>query len=309
MHVYNRVAGFVGERPFGRVEKEEFIRRLKELAEFYVLDVIGWQMMSNHFHLLLHIPADPPSNEEAARRYHRRYPHKRPLDPASRACTGLARQLRDVSAFMAELEQPFSRWFNRTRSPRRRRGHLWAERFRNTVLEQGLAVWTCWQYVELNCVRAHLALHPGEYRWGSFGEWCGRGRHPFAAAIERCLLPRLRGLLQVENLEQLRKVMSKAFLDKAAQEAIAKGMSRGRQPAGTTTAVAAEREVFSLGVNRRVRSWVDGLAIGSERFVRHLMSRARPYMDVSKRRLVQASEPDGAKSPLFCFKQLRVLLE
>ena len=40
-------------------------------------------------------------------------------------------------------------WYNRTR-PERRRGPLWAGRFKNTVLESGLAVWACWAYVERN---------------------------------------------------------------------------------------------------------------------------------------------------------------
>ena len=65
------------------------------------------------------------------------------LDPQSQRCAQLAVKLHDVSAFMQELEQPFTRWFNRTR-PVRRRGHLWAERFKNTILENGLAVWDCW---------------------------------------------------------------------------------------------------------------------------------------------------------------------
>ena len=38
----------------------------------------------------------------------------------------------DVSAFMGELKQRFSRWYNRTHE---RFGTLWAERFKSVVVE------------------------------------------------------------------------------------------------------------------------------------------------------------------------------
>jgi hypothetical protein len=53
--------------------------------------------------------------------------------------------------FIRELQQPFTRWFNRTR-PVRRHGSLWGGRFKNTILENGLAVWDCWKYIEMNPV-------------------------------------------------------------------------------------------------------------------------------------------------------------
>ena len=153
MHVYNRTVGSTGEFPFRDMEKGEFVCRLKELTEYYVIDVVAFQCMGNHFHAILHIPADPPSNEEVAKRYRKHYKGKRRMDPKSRACSRLALRLRDVSEFMRDLQQPYTRWFNRTR-PRRRRGHLWADRFKNTVLECGLAVWDCWKYIEMNPVFA-----------------------------------------------------------------------------------------------------------------------------------------------------------
>ena len=143
MHVYNRVAGSAGEFLFGPVEKEEFIRRLTRLTDLYVIEVMAFQCMGNHFHAIVYIPASPPSNEQAAARYKRFYRGKRVIDPQSAACAKLALKLRDVSEFMKDLQQPFTHWFNRTR-PVRRRGHLWGDRFKNTVLENGLAVWDCW---------------------------------------------------------------------------------------------------------------------------------------------------------------------
>jgi putative transposase len=303
MHVYNRVAGAAGEYPFGPAEKEEFIRRIKRLNLFYVVDVLAFQCMGNHVHLLLHIPAEPPSPEETARRYQLYYGGKRTLDPASEDCRRLALKLRDVSEYMKDLEQPFTRWFNRTR-PVRRRGHLWADRFKNTLLENGLAVWDCWKYIEMNPVRAHLVKNPADYRFCSFGRWSAGGPHPFEEAARRHLLPMLTDLLQVHSLAEVKRELQKEFARITATEA---QQSPGQ--IDTAIAVAAEKEPFTTRLDRRVRYWVDGLVIGSELFVRNALVQTRGRVKVAKRRLVRARSPQRQPEPLFCFRQLRILLE
>ena len=71
MHVYNRVAGCAGEFPFREAEKEEFIRRMTRLTMLYVIEVVAFECLGNHFHALLRIPAEAPSPAEAAARYAR----------------------------------------------------------------------------------------------------------------------------------------------------------------------------------------------------------------------------------------------
>ena len=303
MHVYNRIAGSAGEFPFGPGEKEEFIRRLLRLTTLYVVEVVAYQCMGNHFHLLLRTPAEAPSPEEAAARYARYYPKRPTLDPASPSCAALARTLRDVSAFMQALEQPFTRWYNRTRRARRR-GHLWAERFKNTILEDGLAVWDCWKYLEMNAVRAGMVRRPGEYRYCSFGRWHASGRHPLEATVREHLLPTLRGLLHVHSLAELKLALQKEFARVAATDA-----RQSPEQVETAIALAAEKEAFSTRVDRRVRYWVDGLVIGSELFVRNTLAKTRGRLAMAKRRLVLAQNPERQSEPLFCFRQLRILLQ
>ena len=303
MHVCNRIAGCTGEFPFGAAEKEEFIRRLTRLTTLYVIEVVAFVGMGNHFHLLVRVPAEPPSAAEAAARYAGYYPKRPKLEPAGKACADLALKLRDLSAFMAALEQPYTRWFNRTR-PARRRGHLWAERFKSTVLESGLAVWDCWKYIEMNPVRAHLVRTPADYRFGSFGRWCARGRHPFSAALSAHLLPTLQGLLPVHSLAEVKVELQKEFARVAATEA-----RHSPEQIEKAIAVAARKEPFSTRLDRRVRYWADGLVIGSDLFVRNTLAKTRGRLYMTRRRLVRANSTGPEPQPLFCFRQLRVLLE
>ena len=303
MHVYNRAAGSTGEYPFKAVEKSELHRRFRELNGYYAVEVLAVQVMGNHFHALLYVPAEPPGDRETIALYRRRYPKRRPLKPGSRQCRKVARKLRDVSEFMRELQQPYSHWFNRTRK-RRRRGSLWAHRFKNTVLEAGLAVWDCWKYIEMNPVRARMVSSPADYRFCSFGQWSASGSHPYEEAINRHVLPFLKGLLHVDSLGEVDVELRKEFARmKAADE------NQGEEETCTAIAVAAEKEPFTTRLDRRVRYWVDGLVIGTEQFVRETMLKARGSHALKQRRFTRAINAAGGASPLCCFKQLRVLLE
>jgi hypothetical protein len=77
----------------------------------------------------------------------------------------------DVSVFMKELKQRFSKWFNKERN---RFGTLWAERFKSVLVEdQPGVVQTVAAYVDLNPVRAGLVKDPKDYRWCGYAEAVG----------------------------------------------------------------------------------------------------------------------------------------
>jgi len=178
-HCYNRVSGTRRDRPFGRAEKEAFVRLLHRLSGFFTIDVVAYQVMSNHFHLLLYAPECPPPAEDVCRRYAAFYPSRPPLDPQGEECARIGQRMANFSEFVGDLQQQFSVWFNQTRSERRR-GSLWGDRFRNTLLDGGRALWGCWAYIEMNPVRAGIVANPGDYRFSSYGAWSGTGRHPFS---------------------------------------------------------------------------------------------------------------------------------
>jgi hypothetical protein len=143
--------------------------------------------MSNHFHALVRVlPTGPITDLElvtrAARFYGRRHPYVLVLREALAGGGVLPRDLRaglcarmgDVSVFMKELKQRFSKWFNRRGE---RYGTLWAERFKSVLVEDAPGpIQAVAAYIDLNPVRAGLVEDPKRYRWCGYGEAMG-GSH------------------------------------------------------------------------------------------------------------------------------------
>jgi hypothetical protein len=141
--------------------------------------------MSNHFHVLLHVPRhEPVSDAELLRRYKVLYPQPTkyqsarlevieselaadgPQAVAWRRCQ-LA-LMGDVSSYMKLLKQRFSIWFNKSH---RRFGTLWSERFKSMLIETERGVrQTTAAYIDLNCVRAGLVTDPKDYRFCGYAE-------------------------------------------------------------------------------------------------------------------------------------------
>ena len=289
-HVYNRVAGEPGYFPFGAMEKEHFVQLLHKLNTFFTVKVIAYQVMSNHFHLVIQSPEEMPNTEEVCRRYALYYPDRCKLEPSDPYCETLARRMRDISWYMHDLQQQFSTWFNRTR-PARRRGVLWADRFKHTLLGDSQAVWECLKYVEMNSVRANMVSNPADYRFCSYGVWAATGRHPFEENVREVLLPYLRGLYLFESIKQLRQSLYDTFVRiRGIQE----------EPDG-------KMQLFVLQIDRRVRYWVDGLVIGSELFVQDMILRSRGNLRPRPRGFTIARTPDSQRLGLCCYKQLRDL--
>lgn len=263
-HCYNRIAGTSQDLPFGSAEKEQFVRILKRVSKLYTVRLVAYQVMSNHFHLLVKAPASVPDSEETCRRYEEFHAGHRVLYPDTDLCRTWQERCRDVSWFMRHVQQLFTMWYNRTR-PIRRRGSLWADRYKHTILEEGRAVWSCWKYIENNPVRAGMVNNAGDYRFCSYGVWCHSGSHPFGSAFVETMMPLLKGLFGLESLSAIKDALSKAFQED--EDTVLKPNS------------------FSLSVHRRVRYWSDGLIIGSELFIKEIMTRRCSQQQLKRHRL------------------------
>ena len=173
-HCMSRVVG--GQALLSDVGQEKLVGILRRMAVFCGLEVITYCMMSNHFHVLVRVPEGPaPSDEELLARMEGLYGRKGGWVPLARQGMarggridadirqGMIERMGDVSAFMKEVKQRFSRWYNWQAG---RYGTLWAERFKSVLVEdQAGAVETVAAYIDLNPVRAGLVADPKDYRF------------------------------------------------------------------------------------------------------------------------------------------------
>ncbi len=292
MHAYNRVAGSPGFFPFGRKEKRRFVSLLHKLERYYVIDVVSYQVMSNHFHLVVHVPIEEPSPEETCRRYEKYYCGKRHLRPGSKRCRAAQKRLRDISAFMHDLQAQFSTWFN---SKHDRLGSLWAGRFKNTILETGLAVWNCVKYVTMNPVRAQIVSDPGKYRFGSWGAWCTIGVHPFKDRATRHLLQALPWPLKAADSSNLHEHLQLELSQMPPAGCEEREKSKEESRAGVY-------EPFTTRVDRKVRYWIDGIVIGSRNFVTTTLDSFLPSTTGRERVLTSTCGLDSAGTRLTAYR-------
>ena len=174
-----------GEWLFDDVAKEVLRKQLWQIAEYCGVEILTYAILSNHLHVLVHVPRRTPlSDVELLRRHAILYPRLTPYQAArlNAIRTQLAingpdavawrnRQMAlmsDLSQFMKLLKQRFSIWFNKRHG---RFGTLWAERFKSVLVEpQRNALEMVAAYIDLNSVRAGLAGDPKDYRWCGYAE-------------------------------------------------------------------------------------------------------------------------------------------
>ncbi len=69
-----------------------------------------------------------------------------------------------LSSMMQSLGRQYVRYINTTY---KRTGTLWEGRFKSSLIGSERYLMTCYRYIELNPVRAHIVSQPKDYRWSS----------------------------------------------------------------------------------------------------------------------------------------------
>ncbi len=162
-HIMSRTAldGF----PLGDVEKDFLVDLIRRLSRIYFVEIFGYTIMSNHFHLLLRMmPEKSISDEDVKKHYERLYGKDKILIDGQ--IPFLKHKWASLSEFGKELKQTFSRYYNKGHN---RRGFFWGGRFKSLIVEKGETLINCLAYIDLNPVRAGLVSKPEEYRWNSIG--------------------------------------------------------------------------------------------------------------------------------------------
>ena len=207
-HVMSRTAG--GAALFGPTEKEAFREIMRRMEDFSGVRILTYALMDNHFHLLIHIPdqskflqrfedSSTLSGEEKLIKHLSSLYSTNFIAQLVREIRGLREAGReseiesllgrfksrmcDLTSFVKELKERFSRWFNKHHG---RRGTLWMGNFKSVVVQDGLALRTMAAYIDLNPVRAGYVDDPKDYRWSGYGEAIGGGGRAGRAARGLC---------------------------------------------------------------------------------------------------------------------------
>ena len=306
-HLYNRIGGPIGELPFTDVDKEKAFLMLEDLVEFFLLELISVAWMGNHFHIVCYVPGVPPPVELAAQRHNAYYGVKKmDLNPSFNyeKCADVAGQMVDLSEFMRFFQQGYTRYINRAH---RRRGSLWGDRFKSTVLEGSReALWNGVKYVELNPVRAGIVEDAADYRFCTWGRYQGSGSHPFYDNFCK----HMRAVAEQHSGGDLsdEQVISEFRGELARIRAWEADQDRKLTVDGKTkAAVAAERarrsgDSMVLRYMRRTRYWTDGAIIGSKAFVQEVGCMFDERERILKKQFSRGVVPEGGE--LHCLKRL-----
>jgi len=162
-HAMSRTAldGF----PLRDVEKDFLLDLIKRLSKLYLVEILGFCIMGNHFHLLVKMfPEFKFTDDDIKKRYVEFYGDEGAF--ADGRLPFWRQKLSNLSEFIREIKVGFARYYNRRHS---RRGYFWGDRFKSVIVENGETLINCLAYIDLNPLRAGLVDRPEEYRWNSLG--------------------------------------------------------------------------------------------------------------------------------------------
>ena len=144
------------------------------LASVFHIDIAAFAVLSNHYHLVLHVRRDDALLDSpesivyramqlvAGNEITQRYLDREPLEPWEREQLDLfvdkwRERLYSISSFMKFLNEGISRRANKEDECT---GHFWESRFKCQALLDEKALLSAMAYVDLNPVRAAMAITP-----------------------------------------------------------------------------------------------------------------------------------------------------
>jgi len=151
--------------------KQWIVDKIKELSGIFNIDVCAYAIMSNHYHVVLHIDAQQAEKLTAKAVMERwctlfkgnllvnRYRKGEQLTPAELnviddIVSEWRKRLMDISWFMRCLNEAIARESNKEDNCK---GRFWEGRFKSQALLDETALLTCMMYVDLNPIRAGVS--------------------------------------------------------------------------------------------------------------------------------------------------------
>ncbi len=318
---------------FGPLEREQFVRYMREYEAFCGVRILTYCVLSNHFHLLVEVPKRPeqlPGAEALIEKLEGLSGHtlragelRQQVERLRQAGDEAGEQalrerlcalMWDVSAYMKLVKQRFTQWFNRQKG---RKGTLWEERFRSVLVEStGAALEAMAGYIDLNPVRAGLVTDPKEYRWCGYGEAVAGGELAREGIL--AVMGGKRGESVAKNeAKELAKGEVKKALERYRVQLFGMGEAReGTTAEGVMIRKGFTREEVLAEVDRKgrlemaeylrlkVRYFADGAVLGTRGYVEEVF---RAYRDrFGEKRKSGARRMRGVEAELYTLRELKV---
>jgi len=165
-------------------ERNDLMEIVCRAAEFTGVKLVGWCIMTNHFHLLVYLPERQPVDEEevlrrygvlkgaaAARDMAMSFAKWRAAgasgeDSVVRWLDDQRRRMYDIGSFMKIVKQWFTEDYNSRNS---HKGTLWEAAYHDRVVPlSSPKMAECLAYIHLNPIRAAVADRFDGYLWSSY---------------------------------------------------------------------------------------------------------------------------------------------
>ena len=307
-HLFNRICGYKGDRPFGDVDKEYGFRLLENLTRYFLVEVISAVWMGNHFHLVVYAPSEEelPENCDIAERHNMyynsmqkefKYGKKLPqIDSDNlKQCRKIGLKMIDISGFMRAYQQRFAIVFNKVHE---RTGTLWGTRFKSVILDEKDALKACVAYVELNPVRAGIVNSPEQYRYSTWGRGLGTERHMFRQNFIKHMKQEL-----VSESKSINDVDIFAVFRGEMAGIIAAERGANCTEIAESQEHAKRKESMPVRFLSRTRHFTDGAIVGSKLFIRETAMRFKDQEKVKKKTFSRGLNPAG--KAIYCFRRLQ----
>ena len=279
-------------------EKEWLLTLMSNLAAFGGLQLVSFAIMTNHLHVLIHVPErQDVSDKELLKRLRLIYTGREVdmIDKQLQDCRlgknddgaeilkkRFTYRMYDISEFFKALKQQFSQYYNTREN---RCGPLWDQRFKSILVEGSEdALLTIAAYIDLNPVRAGMVQDPKDYRYSSYGAAIGgneEARHGLCRLMQASLEGNTLswGKAQPEYRQRLYVNGRQKGLDPEGRT-----IRQGFKPEEVKKVVAAGGLLPMYELLRcRVRYFSDGLALGSQAFVESVFTRYRGQFGANRK--------------------------
>ena len=283
-HLCGRTAGPIGDYPLNDKRcRRKIIDFIRLFAKVYCCEVLGFCIMGNHYHLVVHMESPRALTRKELRERASMLYTETVLDGwLAASWERFQSRIFDVSELMRSLQSKIARWYNLTNN---RRGRFWADRFKSVWLEDEKAVFDCLLYVELNPVRAGIVKRPEEFDGSSLYYRELKDDKWMTPITEISRRPKRSDALQDYKacVYYRGSVPTKEGQRPISKRLLTEEESRGFAAAGLFT--------------KRIRHFTDGVVIGSEEFVQEKLERLRQAGQYL-RRIKPVPQLDGAHNVL-----------